>query len=303
MNGKLYIIGAPPAIFSGLTPDLQARMEYVDNFLHYPKERWRQLARGLLVGRAPLPRRFLCSCLKGLDHLLQATAADSVLLYEGTNLRILRALKTLLPPETRCHVYYCNPIRTVFRHPEQELSAIARLGYRLSTFDPEDARRYHLELTGQYFRYPEGPLPSPTSDCFFCGLPKDRAGELHCLRALLEAGGWKCDFVIPTDNQQKISYTEYLQRLAASRCVVDICQKGQAGLTRRPLEALFYGKKLITNNEKIMGYDFYNSKNVFIFEKDLTDCLNDFLRQPMEPVPMTIKNKYDINGWIRHYLQ
>ena len=38
MNGKLYIIGAPPAIFSGLTPDLQARMEYVDNFLHYPKE-------------------------------------------------------------------------------------------------------------------------------------------------------------------------------------------------------------------------------------------------------------------------
>ena len=86
MNGKLYILGAPPCIFSGLTPELQQRMEYVDNFLHFPQEKWKQLTHALLVGRLPLPRPVLYTWFsrKGLDHLLQATAADRVLLYEDT---------------------------------------------------------------------------------------------------------------------------------------------------------------------------------------------------------------------------
>lgn len=304
MNGKLYILGAPPCIFSGLAPELQQRMEYVDNFLHFPKEKWKQLTHALLVGRLPLPRPVLYTWFsrKGLDHLLQATAADRVLLYEGTNWRTLRAIKSLLPAATRCFIYYCNPIRSIFRRPEQELAAIARLGYRLSTFDPEDAARYGLTLTGQYFRYPEGPLPEEKTDCFFCGLPKDRAEELEQLRRLLVSNGWQCRFIIPQRNEQRISYADYLSQLATSRCVIDICQKDQVGLTRRPLEALFYGKKLITNNPKIQEYDFYNSKNIFIFGKNSTDGLNDFLRQPIEPVPTNVKDKYDINGWIRHYL-
>ena len=305
MNGKLYIIGAPPAIFSGLTPELQQRMEYVDNFLHFPTGKWKQLTHGLLVGRVPLPRHVLYTWFsrRGLDHLLQATAADRVLLYEATNIRVLRVLRSLLPAATPCYIYYCNPIRTIFRRPEQELAAIARLGFHLSTFDPDDARQYHLELTGQYFRYPQGPLPPPDHDCFFCGLPKDRADELEQLRTLLEGNGWKCRFIIPKCNEQKISYSDYLSQLASCRCVIDICQKDQSGLTRRPLEALFFGKKLITNNAKIREYNFYNPKNVFIFEKNSTDGLNDFLRQPTVPVPTAVKDKYDINGWIRQYLR
>ena len=307
MNGKLFVMGAPAVIFDSLEPEWQARLEYVDSFLQFPKGRWRQLTRWLVVGRLPLPRRCLYAWFpqQGLDHLLQATAADRVLLYECANYRMLKAVRQLLPRTTVCFIYYCNPIRTLFGHPERELAAIARLGFRLSTFDPDDARRYGLELTGQYFchpaRLPEG--RAATTDCFFCGLPKDRQATLDRLRRRLEEAGLVCDFIIPTTAGEKIGYDEYLRRLSRARCVVDICQQGQRGLTRRPLEALFYDKKLITDNPMIRTYDFYNPENILIFGEDSADALKAFVRQPLSPVPRAVKDRYDVRQWLRRYME
>ena len=73
-------------------------------------------------------------------------------------------------------------------------------------------------------------------------------------------------------------------------------------MTRRPLEALFFNKKLITNNPNIQSYDFYNPKNIFIFGKDPTGKIKDFMQNPIEPVADSVKKKYDINEWIKHYL-
>lgn len=304
MNGKLYVIGAPADIFSGLTAELQMRMEYINSFMGFPKGRLKQITRSLLVGRVPLPKQILYFWFekKELDHLLQATSNDRVLLYECANPQVLRAIKALLPKETICYIYYCNPISTLFNRPEKTLKQIANLGFHLTTFDPSDAQKFGLKTTGQYFRYPKEVPQTLQTDCFFCGLPKDRERELNVLRSLLEGYGYSCNFIIPTQAYQKITYQTYLKQLGESRCVVDICQKNQTGLTRRPLEALFYEKKLITNNPMIKKYDFYNPKNIFIFGEDSPEILKEFIRQPVETVPEEVKAKYDINGWVSQYL-
>ena len=178
---------------------------------------------------------------------------DAILIYEACNVRVLRAIRPYLPQGVPCYIYYCNPVSTTFRHPAEELQAIRALGYRLTSFDPCEAERYGMECTGQYFRYPARRTDEISSDCFFCGLPKDRAGLLHDLRTRLESEGMRCDFVIPRTPSEKLTYPRYLDRLARTRCVIDICQGGQTGLTRRPLEALFYDKKLLTNNPQIAG--------------------------------------------------
>ena len=49
MKGKLYIVSAPRFIFDGLTPGRQERIVYLPDFLSFPKTRFKQLTRALLV--------------------------------------------------------------------------------------------------------------------------------------------------------------------------------------------------------------------------------------------------------------
>jgi hypothetical protein len=62
-------------------------------------------------------------------------------------------------------------------------------------------------------------------------------------------------------------------------------------------------KKLITDNENIKDYDFYNPNNIFIWNNNNQNLLSDFLIAPYEEVPEDIKNKYDINQWITNLIK
>ena len=300
----LYVVSPPLEIFEGLKPELRQRIVTLPDFLRYPTGRFKRITRSLFAGRIPLPKRILYYWFskEHFDRLVRAQAGDAILIYEACNVRVLRAIRPYLPKGVPCYIYYCNPVETTFRRPAEELKAIRALGYRLTSFDPCEAERYGMACTGQYFRYPDRQPSGITSDCFFCGLPKDRAALLHDLRTRLEAEGLTCDFVIPRTPAEKLTYPQYLDRLARTRCVIDICQQGQTGLTRRPLEALFYGKKLLTNNPQIASYDFYRPQNVFILGKNPADRLRAFIESPLAEVPEPVRAAYDVNGWIRHYL-
>lgn len=300
----LYVISPPREIFEGIRPEVKQHIVMLPDFLRYPSGRFKGITRSLLAGRIPLPKRILYYWFpkKYFDRIIHAEAGDAILIYEACNVRVLRAIRPYLPEGVPCYIYYCNPVGTTFRRPAEELQAIRALGYRLTSFDPCEAERYGMACTGQYFRYPEHQPDNIDSDCFFCGLPKDRAGTLQRLRTRLEAEGLTCDFVIPRTPAEKLTYPQYLDRLARTRCVIDISQKGQTGLTRRPLEALFYGKKLLTDNPEIVRYDFYRPQNVFILGKDPEEQLRAFIESPLAEVPETVRAAYDVNEWIRHYL-
>lgn len=300
----LYVVSPPREIFEGIRPEVKQHIVMLPDFLRYPSGRFKGITRSLLAGRIPLPKRILYYWFpkKYFDRIIHAEAGDAILIYEACNVRVLRAIRPYLPEGVPCYIYYCNPVGTTFRRPAEELQAIRALGYRLTSFDPCEAERYGMACTGQYFRYPEHQPDNIDSDCFFCGLPKDRAGTLQRLRTRLEAEGLTCDFVIPHTPAEKLTYPQYLDRLARTRCVIDISQKGQTGLTRRPLEALFYGKKLLTDNPEIARYDFYRPQNVFILGKDPEEQLRAFIESPLAEVPETVCAAYDVNEWIRHYL-
>lgn len=300
----LYVISPPREIFEGIRPEVKQHIVMLPDFLRYPSGRFKGITRSLLAGRIPLPKRILYYWFpkKYFDRIIHAEAGDAILIYEACNVRVLRAIRPYLPEGVPCYIYYCNPVGTTFRRPAEELQAIRALGYRLTSFDPCEAERYGMACTGQYFRYPEHQPDNIDSDCFFCGLPKDRAGTLQRLRTRLEAEGLTCDFVIPRTPAEKLTYPQYLDRLARTRCVIDISQKGQTGLTRRPLEALFYGKKLLTDNPEIVRYDFYRPQNVFILGKDSEEQLRAFIESPLAEVPESVRAAYDVNEWIRHYL-
>ena len=67
------------------------------------------------------------------------------------------------------------------------------------------------------------------------------------------------------------------------------------------MEALFYEKKLITNNKNIINYDFYCKENIFILEKDDIEELPQFLKTPYKKIDNEIVNKYEFENWLEGF--
>ena len=65
----------------------------------------------------------------------------------------------------------------------------------------------------------------------------------------------------------KLSYEENLRISGQSEIIVDVCMGGQSGLTLRVLEAMFLGKRLISNNSDLRHIDFFDEKNIFLIDQ------------------------------------
>jgi hypothetical protein len=97
---------------------------------------------------------------------------------------------------------------------------------------------------------------------------------------------------------EHVDYEEYIKISESSKAIVDIEHPNQKGLTMRTFEVLGKERKLITTNEKIKDYDFYNPSNILIIDR-LNPIINkDFINSDYQPLPATIYYKYSIDGWL-----
>lgn len=155
---------------------------------------------------------------------------------------------------------------------------------------------------------------------FFIGTDKGRAGYLSNLKRKLEKSGLTCDIrvVVTSDKyfdnpslaglvtKASLSYEEYCREIEHSGVLLDINQRGQRALTMRVMEAIYFSKKLITNNEDIVHYPFYNENNVYLLPKKLSQIsvseIKDFLERPFLPYPEEVLSYYDFEHWKRQFL-
>lgn len=182
---------------------------------------------------------------------------------------------------------------------------------KIYTFDKFDSLRYRIQYLNQfYWRKYENKKIENKYDIFFVGQDKNRIKIIEQFDR--EINLKKYFYVI--EDKSKIYESKYLKYLKSkylsyektveliekSKCLLEINKSGQVGLTLRSLEALFYGKKLITNNEDIKNYDFYNENNIYIFnEKEIkTQEILDFLSRKSKKIDKKILKKYTINFWL-----
>jgi hypothetical protein len=96
-----------------------------------------------------------------------------------------------------------------------------------------------------------------------------------------------------------VSYKYYLD----SKIILDIAHPHQKGLSFRPYEAIGLHKKLITTNQEIVNYDFYNPSNILVI-KDMQNLSipKSFIEDAYEEPAEWIKEKYYIKNWIKTIL-
>lgn len=231
---------------------------------------------------------------------------DIVLVLDRILPSELWSIRKSVPKDSKCIMWFWNPLNKTYRIADIEanINFIKSLGYAIFTFDLADARRYNLGYKHQFGRMPsesEIQYYEPSTDFYFMGAIKDRTEDISYVKDLLDNQGFSTDFHCIMDKSGYMSYADNISNILKSRCIVDINQKTQVGLTMRPLEALFYRKKLLTNNMSIKNYNFYNEQNIFILGYDSNDNLKSFLYTPYEDIPLDIVEEYDINYWLHEF--
>lgn len=83
-----------------------------------------------------------------------------------------------------------------------------------------------------------------------------------------------------------------------SRSILDIQHPRQTGLTMRTIEMLGMHKKLITTNQSIKKYDFYNPDNIVVIDRNKILIPKDFLNKPHIEVDQSVYDKYSLKNWV-----
>ena len=68
----------------------------------------------------------------------------------------------------------------------------------------------------------------------------------------------------------------------------------------RTIEMIGMNKKIITTNENIKEYDFYNSNNILLLNKDLSNLEKSFFETDYQELSSEIYQKYTLENWVKN---
>jgi hypothetical protein len=309
-----------------LTDFLFERMHAIEDIklIEHPMRRRRfgGLLRALDVYALPWWRRSFYFDKSYTEQLARIRPEDSVLFFAIENRKDLQIIRKFISAR-RQFVWLWNPIEVFRGDGLSQLFYrfwIRRSGMQAFTFNPADARDDGIRLINQVYRQAELAGASGQGDetllhdVYFLGIDKGRLPALQALRIELERAGLTTHFRVIADKRRHYSdedrnqlatewlpYKENLRIVRDSRALLELLQSTQNGPTIRSMEAAFFNKKLITNNQAMRQSPLYHPSRIFILGQDDMATLGDFIGSPLEPVPGSVLQAHDIEHWIRQF--
>lgn len=170
------------------------------------------------------------------------------------------------------------------------------------TYDKNDAEKYNLKYNTQFYtkNIVINTLPKK-QDILFLGREKGRKEEIDNLEKVCKKLNINFKAFIISNEKDYIPYTKYIEYLQESNAVLELVKEDIKGLTLRTLEALFFKKKLITNNRDIVNLQFYNANNIFVLGIDKLENLKIFMDKPYENIEQKVIDYHDFNEWLKRF--
>lgn len=244
---------------------------------------------------------------------------DIVIFFDYTNTKYIELLKEKFSNSQKIF-WLWN------KETEKNIKNIKKITCNIWTFDINDSIEYNLNYTSQFYwrKSQQNKKCETKTDIFFIGINKGRLKiicdfdkkikgvkqlfvlkEKYSLKDFFMSFFWEYKKYII---KKELKYEEVLKLISESKCLLEINKKNQKGITLRTLEAVFFQKKLITNNKKMKEYDFYNPKNIYILEN--TEFSNEeiikvekFLNEKSEIIDEKILENYTFESWIKKILK
>lgn len=263
---------------------------------------------------------------KFVDEIRKITSEDKVLIWDipsiKTNIMLHQELYT-----DEIMTFLWNPVCSLY---QSRFSLWKFLYYKeknnflYGTFDPYDARTHNMLLLPQVYDLNQlrqildkNTDNSILYDVVFLAALKGRENEIYKTFLRLKEENLTTFFYLFHPNMriripdslkeimhtEKIQYDEYIKQVIHSKAILEIVQKGQEGMSLRPLEALILKKKLITNNVSIVNEKIYHPNNVYIFNyPNKYHSITEFLEAPYIEIPEELKRRHDIQTWMQDYI-
>lgn len=186
-------------------------------------------------------------------------------------------------------------------------------GYKIYSYDENDCKKHNFYFNTTF--YDKSIKLKELKICYdivFLGALKDRAKKLTEVNSLLVKEKLKSYFgVICYENHSKYSlpfklhppmqYNEYLNLVAQSKCILDLSSYDQIGFSLRVMEAIFFNKKLITDNPAVKTASFYNPNNIYILDGEDNRSIKNFLDLKFENYPDSLRCYYSVEEWIKRF--
>lgn len=176
------------------------------------------------------------------------------------------------------------------------------------SYDKRDVEKYKFEFLTNYIYDNEIELKQITNIAFNISSFDKRFSFLEKLACYLSENAISFRFIVKKDNifehknievlNKYLSIKEVKNLIASSLVLVDLQKENQYGLSFRIFEALGYKKKLITNNQDIVTYDFYNENNIFVISEGNYEIPLDFFETEYVEIDSEILDKYRLKNWI-----
>lgn len=240
-------------------------------------------------------------------------SVNTVILFDNGNIDCVVKWIHKKYPAIRIIIWYWGPVDICISP-----SKFNRDYCELWSFDKRDCNDYSMRFNTQFFIMEnlyliENVKNDYKFDVVFVGTEKDRLSKIVKCKELFDSFNInnymhvvKSKSHYSSNDKYKykepIDYKEMLRLISSSRSVLDVVSNDQSGLTLRPLEALFLKRKLITNDRKIVDYDLYNRKNIFILGVDNENQLRDFVFSEYDYTNYDeLIMKYSFHSWIERF--
>lgn len=104
-------------------------------------------------------------------------------------------------------------------------------------------------------------------------------------------------------NYKKLSFEslvakDLFQLYQKSKVILDINHPGQKGLTMRTFETIGAKRKMITTNNEVQKYTFYNPNNILIVDRENIELNKEFFESDYIDVDTELYERMSLEGWL-----
>jgi hypothetical protein len=182
---------------------------------------------------------------------------------------------------------------------------------RIYSYDLNDVEKFgFIHLTNYIYLQKVKIKKSFKNKVFLIMSVDDRLIVLNLIMKKLSTLGVVCKCIVvspqrPQSIHPNIEYSkenktqaEVQDLMNESEIFLDLSRNNHNGLSFRVFEALAFQRKLITTNQSIKKYPFYNPDNILIIDEKQINFRPEFFNTPYTVIPKNLYNNYTLHHWI-----
>lgn len=175
------------------------------------------------------------------------------------------------------------------------------------SYDRKDVEKYNLKFLTNFIFDDRIATTVKSQQVFNISSFDNRFLLLEKLAEELKKNNISYRFIVKKKKKESHSNVEVIDKylclkevkkiIAASDILVDIQKENQTGLSFRVFESLGYNKKLITNNQDIKNYDFYDERNIYVIDGNNFSIPKEFFESEYKKLCPKIIENYKLDHW------